>query len=274
MQICLKKRPCWHPLKMISAIKKIKPSWVVPQQIEAFCTTRVGGTSKSPFDSLNLGLNAGDDPVDVLQNRSILKSELPTEPVWLKQIHGNLVSTPTTRTTFANGPFEADASVTNIANEVLAILTADCMPVLFASKNGDVIGAAHAGWRGLSSGVLENTIQEMLYLSPGLMPKDIIVWMGPAIGPTAFEVGEDVLQAFSGQTQSVLSNAFKPISASPGKYLANLYLLARDRLSSFGIEQIYSGDFCTVNDSVNFFSYRRDNKTGRFASLIWISKRS
>lgn len=257
---------------MISAIKKIKPIWDVHHQIEAFCTTRVGGISRSPFDSFNLGLNAGDEPNDVLQNRSILKAHLPSEPIWLKQIHGNTVSTPTSRKALAIGSFEADASVTNIRNEALAILTADCMPVLFASKHGDVIGAAHAGWRGLSSGVLENTIQAMLSLSPGLMPKDIVVWMGPAIGPTAFEVGEDVLQAFSSQTPAVLSQAFNPISANPGKYLANLYLLARDRLHSVGIEQIYSGDFCTVNDSANFFSYRRDKKTGRFASLIWISE--
>jgi YfiH family protein len=170
-----------------------------------------------------------------------------------------------------NEPYEADASVTNTPNEVLAILTADCMPVLFASKKGDVIGAAHAGWRGLSGGVLENTIREMCTLSKCLIPEDISVWMGPAIGPTAFEVGEDVLQAFSNQSQVILSEAFKPVKESPGKYLANLYLLAEDRLRSFGIEKIYGGDFCTVGDPVNFYSYRRDKKTGRFASLIWIS---
>lgn len=257
---------------MNSAIKKIYPSWAVPQQIAAFCSTREGGVSKNPFNSLNLGLNAGDVLEDVLQNRSILKSYLPGEPVWLKQIHGNRVSTPTSRKSLLNGPFEADASVTNVPNEVLAILTADCMPVLFASKNGDVIGAAHAGWRGLSGGVLENTVQEMRALSSGLMSKDIAVWMGPAIGPTAFEVGEDVAQAFINQSQAILSEALKPIAGSPGKYLANLYLLAQDRLRSIGVEQIYGGDFCTFNDSDNFFSYRRDKETGRFASLLWISK--
>jgi YfiH family protein len=162
--------------------------------------------------------------------------------------------------------------VTNIPNEVLAILTADCMPVLFSSKVGSVIGAAHAGWRGLSDGILENTAQEMLSLAPDLDPKDIVVWMGPAIGSTAFEVGEDVLEAFSSQRQSILSESFKPVASSPGKYLANLYLLAQDRLRSFGIEQIYGGDFCTYSDSENFFSYRRDKETGRFASLIWISE--
>ena len=259
---------------MTNVIKQIKPSWVVPQQIDAFCTTREGGVSNAPFNSLNLGLNAGDLLEDVLQNRSILKSYLPAEPIWLKQIHGNGVSTPTSRKSLLNGSFEADASVTNIPNEVLAILTADCMPVLFSSMHGDVIGAAHAGWRGLSGGVLENTIEQMRALSPGLMPKDIAVWMGPTIGPTAFEVGEDVAQAFASQAQAILSEAFEPIPGSPGKYLANLYLLAQDRLRSIGIEEIYGGDFCTFNDSANFFSYRRDKVTGRFASMIWISEDS
>lgn len=259
---------------MISAINQIKPNWVVPQQIESFCTTRQGGVSKPPFSSLNLGLNAGDHLEDVLQNRSILRFHLPAEPTWLKQIHGVTVSTPASRNALGIGPFEADASVTNTPNEVLAILTADCMPVLFASKGGDVIGAAHAGWRGLSGGVLENTIREMCFLSPGLMPQDIAVWMGPAIGSTAFEVGEEVLQAFASQSQSILSESFQPIAGSPGKYLANLYLLAQDRLCAFGIQQIYSADFCTVSDPTHFFSYRRDKKTGRFASLIWISDKT
>jgi len=256
---------------MINALNKIEPSWTLSQQIQAFCTTRQGGLSQAPFNSLNLGLNAGDDSAVVLQNRSILRSALPSEPLWLKQIHGATVSTPTSRNALGNGPFEADASVTNIPNEVLAILTADCMPVLFASRKGDVIGAAHAGWRGLSGGILENTVNEMMALSPGLMPSDISAWMGPAIGPSAFEVGEDVLQAFSQQGQDILSKAFIPINETPGKYLADLYLLARDRLRLIGIEQIDGGEFCTVNDPERFFSYRRDKITGRFASLIWIS---
>lgn len=257
---------------MINAINKIEPSWAVPQQIQAFCTTRQGGISKSPFNSLNLGLNAGDDLADVLQNRSIVRSELPSEPLWLKQIHGVTVSTPASRNSLGNGPFEADAAVTNIPNEVLAILAADCMPVLFASSSGEVIGAAHAGWRGLSGGVLENTIDEMIALSTGLMISDISVWLGPAIGPNTFEVGEDVLQAFAQQGQGILSKAFIPIDGTPGKYLADLYLLARDRLNTLGIEQITGGEFCTVSSPERFFSYRRDKVTGRFASLIWISE--
>ena len=257
---------------MISAIKKIEPSWKVSRLIKAFCSTRVGGVSKPPFDDFNLGLNAGDDPADVMQNRVFLRTHLPSEPMWLKQIHGVTVSTPASRQEIGVGPFEADASVTNIPDEVLAVLTADCMPVLFASKNGEVIGAAHAGWRGLSGGVLENTIQAMCGLSSSLSPQDISAWMGPAIGPTVFEVGEDVLEAFSGQSQSILSQAFSPILGQPGKYLADLYILARDRLNSLGIKQIDGGDFCTFTDKQRFFSYRRDKVTGRFASLIWTSQ--
>lgn len=257
---------------MINALNRIEPSWAAPQSIQAFCTTRAGGVSKPPFNSLNLGLNAGDDPADVLQNRAIMRSNLPAEPLWLKQIHGVAVSTPTSRSALGNGPYESDASVTNIPNEVLAILTADCMPVLFSSKGGDVIGAAHAGWRGLSGGVLENTVKEMLTLSPSLRPKDILVWMGPAIGPNAFEVGEDVLQAFAHKDQTISSEAFSPIAESPGKYLADLYLLAQGRLRSLGIEHIDGGGFCAYHDEARFFSYRRDKKTGRFASFIWISE--
>jgi YfiH family protein len=233
---------------------------------------RTGGVSHPPFNSLNLGLNAGDDPADVLQNRAIIRSNLPAEPIWLKQIHGVTVSTPTSRSALGIGPFESDASVTNIPNEVLAILTADCMPVLFSSKGGDVIGAAHAGWRGLGGGVLENTLKEMLALSPGLSPKDIVAWLGPAIGPTTFEVGEDVLQTFAPQGETIIKEAFRPISESSGKYLADLYLLAQDRLRSFGVVHIDGGGFCTYHDEERFFSYRRDKTTGRFASLIWISE--
>lgn len=257
---------------MINVPNRIKPGWAVPQSINAFCTTRTGGVGKPPFDTLNLGLNAGDDPVDVLQNRAIIRANLPAEPIWLKQIHGVTVSTPASRNAFGNGPYESDAAVTNIPNQALAILTADCMPVLFSSKDGDVIGAAHAGWRGLSGGVLENTLEQMLSLSPGLSPKDILVWMGPAIGPTAFEVGEDVLQAFAPQGQTTIREAFRPITGSPGKYLADLYLLAQDRLRSFGIDHIGGGSFCTYHDEERFFSYRRDKTTGRFASFIWISE--
>lgn len=256
---------------MINANSLLRPIWGAPSSIKAICTTRLGGVSKTPFDQLNLGLNAGDDPVSVMKNRSILSDLLPTKPIWLKQVHGSTVSTPDSRKLGGCGPFEADASVSDIPNEVLAILTADCMPVLFTSNAGDVIGAAHAGWRGLSGGVLENTVREMCVLSPELMPQEISAWMGPAIGSNAFEVGEDVLEVFAAQGNHILKQAFSPISGRPGKYFADLYLLARDRLSDLGIKCIGGGDFCTFTDQANFFSYRRDGATGRFASLIWIS---
>lgn len=256
---------------MNKVTEQIKPNWEAPQTVHAFCTTRAGGVSVQPYDSLNLGLNAGDDPALVLNNRGILSCTIPSEPLWLKQVHGVTVSTPESRKLLGSGPFEADASVSNTPNEVLVVLAADCMPVLFASHAGDVIGVAHAGWRGLSGGVLENTIQAMCTLSPGLSPQDISVWMGPAIGPTKFEVGDDVLKAFASQGPASLAQAFIPLAGKGGKYLANLYLLAQDRLSSLGIKQIHGGDFCTFSDQERFFSYRRDHKTGRFATLIWIS---
>lgn len=256
---------------MIDASSLILPSWKAPQSVKAFATTRLGGLSSIPFNELNLGTNAGDDPHLVQQNRMLLRAFLPSDPVWLKQVHGNHVSNPASRKNSPQGLFEADAAVTKSPNEVLAILTADCMPVLFASKKGDVIGAAHAGWRGLSSGVLENTVREMRTLSPGLSPQDISAWMGPAIGPESFEVGQDVLEAFLSLGDDVVQKAFIPIKNTPGKYLANLYLLAKYRLHAMGIESIDGGGFCTFTDSKRFFSYRRDGVTGRFASFIWIS---
>ncbi len=257
--------------RMINANFLIKPTWEHPQSVKVFTTTRLGGVSAPPFNEFNLGMNAGDDPERVLQNRRMLSALIPDDPIWLKQVHGNNVSTPASRLAQDQGPFEADAAVTNRANEVLAILTADCMPVLFTSKRGDVVGAAHAGWRGLSSGVLENTVREMCSLSSGLTAQKITAWMGPAIGPDAFEVGEDVREAFQSQGEAMIQKAFIPVPNAPGKYLANLYLLAEARLRNIGIGNIRGGGFCTFTDSTRFFSYRRDGVTGRFASFIWIS---
>lgn len=257
--------------RMISANQLVHPVWDHPKSVKAFTTTRLGGVSQPPFNKLNLGMNAGDKSEHVLENRLIIRQSLPNEPLWLKQVHGNLVSTPASRLFSSEGPFEADAAITQAPNEVLAILTADCMPVLFASNRGDVVGAAHAGWRGLSSGVLENTIREMCTVSLGLTPQDITAWMGPAIGPNVFEVGEDVLQAFQSQGDAIIKAAFRPIKFTAGKYLADLYGLAEDRLRSIGLGKIEGGGFCTFTDSARFFSYRRDGVTGRFASFIWIS---
>ena len=248
----------------------IQPIWPAPNNVHSLLTTRHGGISNAPYESLNLGDHVGDQPSRVLANRQILKKYLPAEPIWLKQIHSTKVSTPNTRVLME--PLEADAAVSNVPNEVLAIMTADCLPVLFSNSDGSVIGAAHAGWRGLCDGILENTVNEMLKLSHHLSVEDLIVWMGPAIGSTAFEVGEDVLERFQQSGLHVIQTCFLPIANKPGKYMADIYQLARDRLKSVGVISISGGEFCTVNDGERFFSYRRDGVTGRFASLIWIAK--
>ncbi|WP_128113526.1 peptidoglycan editing factor PgeF [Polynucleobacter necessarius] len=249
----------------------ITPQWTAPQNIHAFVTTRSGGVSNAPYDSLNLGDHVEDDPKSVFENRALIATHLPSKPIWLAQTHSTVVSTPKSRE-YASAPISADAAVTNIPGEVLAILTADCLPVLLASKDGAVIGAAHAGWRGLSAGVIKNTVDQMCTLSDRLLAKDIIAWLGPAIGPESFEVGEDVVKAFEGLDVPMSVSAFSPIAGKSGKYLANIYQLARDRLSALGIQTIYGGDRCTVKEGQEFFSYRRDGKAGRFASFIWIAK--
>ncbi|WP_353431388.1 peptidoglycan editing factor PgeF [Polynucleobacter sp. MWH-UH23A] len=250
----------------VSALKLLNPEWPVPLKVKSVITTREGGISQPPFQYLNLGDHVGDDPKCVLANRALLSNFLPNDPIWLNQVHGVKVSTPDARA------HEADAIVTNKSNEVLAIMTADCLPVLFATESGDVIGAAHAGWRGLCNGVLENTVREMRALFGDNSSKNILAWLGPAIGPTAFEVGADVLKAYQDAKIIFPNQSFVAIPNKPGKYLANLYLLARSRLESVGLNQIYGGDFCTVNQKDQFFSYRRDGLTGRFASLIWKSQ--
>jgi YfiH family protein len=207
----------------------------------------------------------------VIANRQAVRKHLPAEPIWLKQTHSIQVSTPDSRSRFSSKPIEADAAVTNVPDEVLAIMTADCLPVLLSNNDGTVIGAAHAGWRGLCDGVLENTVAEMLKLSKQSSAEDFITWMGPAIGPESFEVGEDVVGRFQECGLHDMKYCFLPIPNKPRKYLANIYQLARDRLKSVGINSIFGGGFCTVQDQEQFFSYRRDGVTGRFASLIWIS---
>ena len=248
----------------------IKPMWPTPKNVHCLLTTRQGGMSSSPYDSFNLGDHVGDEPSKVAANRQLLRMHLPAEPLWLNQIHSTTVSTPASRAQ-ALGKLEADAAITNIPNQVLAILTADCLPVLFANADGTVVGAAHAGWRGLCDGVLENTVREMLKLSNTSNAADLIAWLGPAIGPKSFEVGEDVVERFAQCGLHQMQSCFLPIANKPGKYLANLYQLARDRLTAIGVKSIFGDQICTMLDKERFFSYRRDGATGRFATLIWIS---
>jgi len=232
--------------------------WPAPPRVRTLITTRNGGVSAAPYNSLNLGLHVGDDETRVLANRALVAAQLPGEPAWLNQTHSTTV--------VEAGPFgappDADASFSHASGQVCVVMTADCLPVLFAERNGRAVGAAHAGWRGLCNGVLEAGIATM-----GVAPADLMAWLGPAIGPDAFEVGAEVRQAFIARDPASQA-AFSPIGDD--KYLADIYLLARQRLEAAGISAIYGGGQCTVIDRDRYFSYRRDGCTGRMASLIWI----
>lgn len=250
----------------------IKLDWDTPPHVHTLVSTRLGGVSQPPYDTFNLAEHVGDKPEYVAQNRRLLRAHLPSEPLWLKQIHSSIVSIPTLRTNQPNLPIVADAIVTTKSDEVLAIMTADCLPVLFAANDGSVIGAAHAGWRGLSSGVLENTVDAMLSLSPHLSSTDLLAYMGPAIGSSIYEVGEDVFKTFQESSIKPNGNDFVAIPNKNGKYLVNLYSLAKARLKLMGINRVDGGGSCTYLDQDRFFSYRRDGITGRFACFIWIEK--
>ncbi len=240
-------------------LELIVPDWPAPARVRAISTTRLGGVSVAPYDSLNLGDHVGDDPATVEANRARLGKQLPAAPLWLKQVHGTTVVDATT----ATQGIEADAAVARTSGLICAVMTADCLPVLLCDKDGTVVGAAHAGWRGLCDGVIETTVAAMQV--PG---ENLLAWLGPAIGPTAFEVGDEVRAAFVIRNPAA-ARAFQP-SRNGGKWLADLYLLARQRLDACGVSQIHGGDRCTVSEPDRFFSYRRDGKTGRMASLIWL----
>ncbi len=236
------------------------PDWPAPSGIRAISTTRWGGSSEFPYDSLNLADHVGDQISAVTDNRRRLHGALPelsAEPLWLKQIHGaRCISADK-----AVGRHEADASVARSRNIVCAILTADCLPVLFCDEKGSVVAAAHAGWRGLVRGILEATI-----VACRCPPEQLLAWMGPAIGPQAFEVGNDVRDPFVASNPRSAS-AFSP--HAKGKWLCDLYMLARMRLADAGVKRIYGGTHCTFNEPERFFSFRRDGRTGRMATLIW-----
>jgi YfiH family protein len=241
----------------------ILPDWPAPVQVRSLMTTREGGVSPAPWDSLNLGDHVGDDPQRVAANRARLRQHLPAEPQWLKQVHSARVVEPGHDTNL-----EADAAFTRRSGMVCAVLTADCLPVLFCDRAGGVVAAAHAGWRGLAGGVLEATVAAM-----GVEPDEILAWMGPAIGPQAFEVGDEVRQAFVGQhAEAAATFAPQPSAAgSTPKWLADIYQLARIRLAGAGVTSIYGGGRCTYAESGEFFSYRRDGVTGRMAALVWLA---
>lgn len=236
------------------------PDWPAPARVKSLMTTRAGGTSQPPWDSFNLGDHVGDDPAHVAANRARLRQQLPAEPGWLRQVHSARVVEAGRE---ANP--EADAAFTHEPGQVCAVLTADCLPVLFCDRAGSVVAAAHAGWRGLAGGVLESTVAAMQ-----VPPGDILAWMGAAIGPQAFEVGDEVRTAFVAQHPAAAA-AFAV--HTPGKWLADIYLLARIRLAHAGVPAVYGGGRCTFGEADTFFSYRRNGVTGRMASLVWIEPR-
>ncbi len=237
----------------------IVPQWQAPKRVRALVTTRAGGTSTGPYASLNLGTRVGDDPACVARNRAVLQGCLPSEPKWLKQVHGTRVI----RAEDTEDEVEADAAVTASANVVCAVLVADCLPVLLCDRDGSVVAAAHAGWRGLCAGVLEAVVNAM-DVSPGR----ISAYLGPGIGPQAYEVGADVRDAFL-RRDPAASAAFTP---RPGdKFSADLGMLARQRLAACGVTRVFGGDMCTSRDR-RFFSFRRDGITGRMAGLVWMEK--
>ncbi|MFJ3046353.1 peptidoglycan editing factor PgeF [Herbaspirillum chlorophenolicum] len=242
------------------------PEWDAPANIGALATLRAGGYSAHPYGDgegglgLNLGAHVEDDPALVAKNRALLRRLLPQEPAWLSQVHGTTVEDAETAPPAA----QADGCVSALAGAVCVMMTADCLPVLLCDRAGTVVGAAHAGWRGLAAGVLENTVAAMRARGG----KDIMAWLGPAIGPEQFEVGAEVREAFM-QHDATADAAFRSVAGRPGKYLADIYHLARLRLNAVGVADIFGGGLCTVSDS-RFYSYRRDKATGRMASLIWL----
>jgi polyphenol oxidase len=236
----------------------LTPEWPAPANVRAWQTLRTGGFSQGPWGSLNLGDHVGDNPAHVAANRDLLRQRLPAAPCWLRQVHGIVA----VDAAFAPENSEADAAFSRRTATVCAVMTADCLPVLFCDRAGTVVAAAHAGWRGLLAGVLEQTIAGMKV--PGT---ELLAWLGPAIGPENFEVGDEVRQAFLDR-DGAASTAFRPHNQR--KWLADLELLARQRLNSAGVGAIFGGGMCTVDDAARFFSYRRDGVTGRMASLIWL----
>jgi YfiH family protein len=240
----------------------IQPNWPAPKNVRAIQTTRQGGFSQAPYDSFNLAMHVGDDAMTVAKNRQLLTPYLPSEPVWVNQVHGVTVIDAATSTCLE----DADASIARQKNVVCVTMTADCLPLLMCDENGTVVAAAHAGWRGLCDGVIEATIQKM-----SVQPAEILVWLGPAIGSESFEVGEDVRQAFLAHDAQA-EKVFKKLNAE--KWLCDLYALAKQRLNALGVQRIYGAsmndNFCTFQQQNQFFSFRRDKTTGRMASLIWL----
>ncbi len=237
------------------------PDWPAPANVRAFVTTRAGGVSEGAYGSMNLGTRSGDDPVHVARNRQIVREQLPQSPSWLWQCHGIDVidldrEAPAGRT--------ADAAVTTQSDRVACVLTADCLPLFLCDTAGTRVAIAHAGWRGMAAGVVENTVAALR-----ADPADVLAWLGPAIGPDRFEVGPEVREAFLASDADALG-AFRP--HREGKFMADLYALARMRLARAGVTRVFGGGFCTWSESARFFSYRREKQSGRMGSFVWLRR--
>lgn len=251
---------------MTDHLPLIPADWPAPPCVHAVVTTRQGGVSAAPWQSLNLGTHVGDDPAAVRENRTRLLAALQAvapcgEPQWLNQVHGITVVEAEAGRQTARVP-DADAVTTAVKNLPCVVMTADCLPVFFCDRQGTRVAVAHAGWRGLCDGVLEATLRHFPDKA------EVIAWLGPAIGPDAFEVGPEVREAFIAHLPAA-AEAFRP-SPNAGRWLADIYGLARQRLRAAGVLGVYGGGFCTVTEADRFFSYRRDGQTGRMASVIWI----
>lgn len=238
----------------------ITPDWPAPATVRACVTTR-GAVGPMPYGGFNLALHVGDEPERVLRNRAELLAATGVEPLWLDQVHG--VDVVDAGKVHVTAP-RADAAVCRVPGRACLVMTADCLPLLLCDRAGTVVAAAHAGWRGLAAGVIERTVACM-----GVPPSEILAWLGPAIGPGAFEVGAEVVEAFSAQDANALC-AFRP-GVAQGKWLADLFLLARQRLARLGVESVGGEEVCTYSNTDRFYSYRRDGTTGRFASLVWLT---
>ncbi len=234
------------------------PDWPAPANIRAGTTLRNGGVSLPPYDSLNLGDHVGDDPAAVAENRQRLK--LPGEPIWLKQTHSTRIVNAAHCTP---GQSEADGSYTTQPHIICTVLTADCLPLLICNKKGTQVAAVHAGWRGLAAGIIETAVKNFTddY-------SELLVWLGPAIGPNHYEVGNDVREVFITR-EPAANTAFVPTGIGRGKWYMDIYRLARQRLQALGLNAIYGGNHCSYRQQEQFYSYRRDGITGRMASLIW-----
>lgn len=246
-------------------IKLIKPDWNAPENVHAFTTTRIGEFSLKPYDSFNLAHHVNDDINKVKKNRKRLIefANLPSEPIWLNQTHSTRALNLDMERDQA--PIvDSDASYTTKKNIVSAVLTADCLPILFCNNKGTEVASCHAGWKGLLDGVITSTVNAL-----SSNPEDIMAWFGPAIGRDSFEVGEELKQEFIAKNKAN-EIAFRRIESAKDKFYSDIYQLARLELNNLGIESIFGGEYCTVKQEELFYSYRRDNVTGRMASLIWL----